>query len=193
MFEWLSGYAERWHDTWEIAGALGSFATAAVAVYLASRERADRQAAERDRDEARAAQRRAEQRELRRSREAQASGVVVWTTQRAATVEDELKHTFNLHVANFSGLPVTRVEWFVRDEVAVLHGSFVGTSLHGTGRPSLAPGEEGWGVLPFAERAELREAAEDEIYVQFRDVSGHRWARYANGDLVAVLLNDSDA
>jgi len=30
VWEWLSGYATRWHDLWEIVGALGSAAAAGV-------------------------------------------------------------------------------------------------------------------------------------------------------------------
>lgn len=51
-WEWLSDYASRWHDLWEIVGALGSAAAAGIALWLATRERADRQAAEKDRDDA---------------------------------------------------------------------------------------------------------------------------------------------
>ncbi|MFJ1510943.1 hypothetical protein [Cellulosimicrobium funkei] len=181
VWEWLHDYASRWHDLWEVVGALGSAAAAGIALWLATRERADRKAAEEDRDAAREAQRRAERAEARREREAQARQVVLWMLPTWSSI--------NPVTGEFEGPPdgsrtvVTNYSAMaVLDVTPVLLDANGETTRVATMRPALPPDEthDTW-ELGVADDGSTG------IYaVEFRDAAGAQWRRYQHGRLMAL-------
>ncbi|MFD4992844.1 hypothetical protein ACFWH7_04475 [Cellulosimicrobium cellulans] len=173
----MTGFWAWFHDGWEIVGALASAFAAGVALWLASRERADRQAAEKDRDEAREAQRRAEMAEARREREAQARQVVVMVERYH---EGSQPSSLLITVGNYSGIPVTDLNVRIR----------VGDSSHSVGFNFAlkAPVTE-WPMRVEAPIATMR-PYNSQIYVEFTDATGTRWNRFADGGLEELALKD---
>lgn len=173
--DWLYAWAERWHEAWEILGAIGSAFAALVALWLASRERVDRQAAERDRDEAREAQKRAELAETRRMREAQARSVVVWADHLVDVLPTGRRNIARVGAANYSDKPIMDVRFRIdgealplvldhvdRSSLPVLHPEMSTTASH-VGGPTTP--------------------ANDDIGAEFRDAAGVWWRRSAAGGL----------
>ncbi|MDF2848874.1 MAG: hypothetical protein K0R97_2856, partial [Oerskovia sp.] len=169
---WIHGYAKNWHDAFEILGAVGSAAAAGVAVWLASRERADRKAAERDRDDARRAQHAAEGREAQREREAQARKVGVWLNKFAIGTGPLQYHA---SFANYSELPVTNCFLIVDRKNGNRY--IVASALH------VEPG----GRLPAPVVMEQDVADErpdaESIYIEFADAWNRHWRRTVGGKL----------
>lgn len=162
---WIHGYAKNWHDAFEILGAIGSAAAAGVAVWLASRERADRKIAESDRDKALEAQHRAEQAEAKREREAVARGIVVWL-RKSANLEDT---RLTIHWANYAQTPV----------FGVRPGTGSGSSRrHVDYGAALMPGDVEFQVLDRS-----RTVPNSQAFVEFRDAAGVHWRRWGDGRL----------
>ncbi|WP_454728998.1 hypothetical protein [Cellulosimicrobium protaetiae] len=173
----MTGFWAWFHDGWEIVGALASAFAAGVALWLASRERADRQAAEKDRDEAREAQRRAELAEARREREAQARQVVLWLVHYGVPVEAISgkpvgpPSALQASVKNYSSMAILDVSIVVLDEGA--------EHVHsGSERSAIQPGDQ------WAEYTKVPPPGRDWTHaVEFRDAAGARWRRYEHGRL----------
>lgn len=167
----MTGFWAWFHDGWEIVGALASAFAAGVALWLASRERADRKAAEDDRDEAREAQRRAEMAEARREREAQARQVVVIAERYNANGPTV---PVRITVGNYSTMPVSDVAVYRRTSDSDEQVAFT-----------------------FALKDPVRETATtipmdpgDEAYATFQDAAGSRWRRFTDGRLEAESAVD---
>lgn len=178
LWTWFTGYTNRWHDTWEIVGALGSAGAAGAAVWIASRERADRQAAERDRDQARREQRAAELAGVRREREAQARQVVVWLTRQARTPigDGPPRPPWVLAwYANYSSMPIKNAVVVARGELIKDNGFVF----------ALLPGHEPV-QASFSEEILATKILDSDIAVDFRDAANVRWRRGADGSLDEV-------
>jgi|SRR5665647_1478796 len=172
--DWLHDYANNCQNLWVIIGSLGSAATAIVAVVLASRERTDRKAAERDRDVARAAQTHAEQAEMRRAREAQARAVSVWVLRLMELGPDGgRRYRWTMGFGNYSNMPVLDIGPVVDGERIHLEGRGFRAVLH--------PKDKVEG--PMGTEVASTEPGNDRIWVTFRDAAGTRWRRYADGRL----------
>jgi hypothetical protein len=165
-----------WHDLAEIVGAVGSAGAAGVAVWLATRERADRKTAERDRDEARSAQRSAELAERRRNVESQARRVVIWVSV-GASVNDGgtvTSRSMLCEVANHSDLPILKLHL----GVAFADGLVTWADF----RQSLAP--SGKFTIRFPEvAADYVLPVEGDVFIEFSDAYGRRWRRHADARL----------
>ncbi|MFD6094564.1 hypothetical protein ACFWGN_20830 [Oerskovia sp. NPDC060338] len=184
---WIHGYAKNWHDAFEILGAVGSAAAAVVAVWLASRERVDRKAAEKDRDIARSAQLKAEQAEAKRDREAQARKVSVradYETRAATLFESSSYYMIEeyIEVKNYSELPITNVTVGYRHPDGSKHVSKTATFL--------GPGAAVTGTLPPRDPETESRIDVDGAYVLFRDLAGLVWERYMDGRLVAGRIDE---
>ncbi|MBD5787121.1 hypothetical protein IF650_13115 [Cellulosimicrobium terreum] len=179
VWEWLHDYGARWHDFWEIVGALGSAFAAGVALWLATRERANRKVAEDERDAARAAQRRVEQAEAQRERESQARRVVMWVEYWSASQSDgsetarELDRA-NVVVMNCSDMPVIDVSPVLLD-----------VNDNGDLTETLAVLEPG---AKFRSREfSLTETRDHDFAAHFRDTAGRHWLRERHGKLSEVF------
>ncbi|GAB4085942.1 hypothetical protein GCM10028784_25720 [Myceligenerans cantabricum] len=181
MSDWIE-YTSRWHDTWEIVGAIastiGSAATVgAVVVALLlgrqeARARAEAQEAELDRlrqerDEARAERDRAEEATLRREREAQARRVVVqdvMTVTKGNTEANEVE----AGVHNFSDMPVFDLALFCPSQRR---------------QPNRGPQVDA--LPPGGSRSHSFRGVDSTSvsYVTFRDAFGLGWERRADGSL----------
>lgn len=175
FIDWLHSYTLRWHDAWEIIGALGSAFAAGVAIWLATRERTDRKQADRDRDEALAAQRKAEDAAAEQRRSEQARSVHFWNVASGHNEEHDewgevVSHDplLRLVVQNNSSLPVFDVQLSWR-----LSG---GEPRTDGPRSSLSPGEMHSIDLP----PDVDHTRAD---VRFRDTNNQRWRRYTDGAL----------
>ncbi len=163
------------HDLFEIIGGLAAAIAVGFSVWITTRERADRQQAERDRDEARAAQREAELAEVRRAREAQARRVVL-AVQRRRILEARGGHTLDYVMiwTNYSDMPIT-------DVAAVIHGNVSDDAQ--AFRAMIRPGDSvTFRFEPAGEAGPLN----SELAVVFRDAAGVRWRRFADGALAEV-------
>lgn len=166
--DWLRDYADQWHNAWEVIGAIGSASAAAVAVWLATRERVDRKQAERDRDEAREAQRRAETSERRRDFEAQAHRVVA-----TFVIPDDLaRHDTDLVCHNYSDVPIMHVSFH-----------FQGQKIDTAYRVTILPRDSASAPVPGPSG---KPNAVEDYAVQFLDANGTYWRRGLDTSLRAL-------
>jgi hypothetical protein len=176
----MTGFWAWFHDGWEIVGAFASAFAAGVALWLASRERADRKAAEEDRDEARKAQRRAEMTEARREREAQARQVVLWLVPFHGPVDPITAEplgpptALQASVKNYSSMAILDVKVVALDE----DSEYAHT---GRERSAIQPGAQ------WAEYTKVPPPGRKWTHaVEFRDASGAHWRRYEHGRLLPL-------
>lgn len=202
MIEWFLGYAGRWHDAWELVGALSTAAAVVVAlVGIRHESRARRRAedrareAERQRDVERTAaeaRRVTEERaQAERARRAQALAVIAWVERRGLAPEEQgvlararrgdrsgRSWTWSLRWVNHSPMPVFDMSAHVEAQV-IENGPVIERAV-------LPAGEDGLEDLPIS----LQGLDSPRAFVHFRDLAGVRWRRWQDGGLEAI---DEDA
>ncbi|WHP18823.1 hypothetical protein [Cellulomonas sp. ES6] len=179
---WLHAYTARWHDTWEIAGAIATTAAVFIAVAGIQREHKATEKAE-SREAAALAERDAERKQREASearsrdeaRRAQAMLVIAYPRFKASMVTGGGRAigAWQVLVSNHSTAPIfdVHVEAFLGET----RDAFADTSV-------LPPGE-----IARLETTELRpDAAEPGSVVYFRDLQNVRWRRYQDGTLAEV-------
>lgn len=193
--DWLLAYVDRWHDTYEVVGAVATAAAVVIALWAGIHEVKGRRAAERDAAQARlerdteranaAAARRQEEREQHeRERRRQALRVIAWhdtRNVREATEEEFARPDFLsrqahiLYVVNHSDAPIFDLTTFIRwDEEP---NGIVIT------RPVLPAGASAEGLLgniPMTYYGQIS------AYCTFRDLAGVHWRRDQDGSLVEL-------
>lgn len=179
FWNWLIAYTTRWHDTWEIVGALATAAAAAVALWLASRERVDRVRAEQERAAAVQARIEAEEAERRRRREDQARRLVVSATRSVyVRVGQDVTFDITVRYINRSDMEILGCSVMISGRWTAL-GSRHDKGVVGV----LEPGRVVEGIADVHDGPEPELAA---IAVRFRDASGVQWDRFADGRLTEV-------
>ncbi|QIK82998.1 hypothetical protein [Sanguibacter sp. HDW7] len=163
-----------WAPGWEAIGAIGSAFAAGVALWLATRERADRKQAEFDRERARDDERRRRRRANEERLYRQARAVALWNEARDEGRErDEdggVRERFDYiewTLENFSAAPIFEVAF--QERIAETGGRRVGNAI-----PVLRPGERAIANEPETPRV-------DSLQVTFRDVAGTRWTLDKDG------------
>lgn len=176
------------HDGAEILGSLGSALAVGVALWLALRDGARAESAEKERDKALSAQRHAEQTERRRERERQARQVAVWIDSREQVVWESLPGggegpvtEYVLNIANYSPHPIFDVG---PGHYARLGGGDVQPLSLDRRAPILHPGE----TQRFTLGTEFPTGGVQDPLWFFRDLVGVMWYRLSTGALHAEVL-----
>lgn len=183
-----------WHDLFEIIGGVAAAIAVGFSVWVAFRERADRIAAEADRDDARRAEVAAIERERQRELEAQARRVVVWATRHLVRTsggdegEPEWRVAVIVNVGNFSDMPVTGVAVSIEDRLVVMQGVPLERAVNSTLLPHETVGgyaqELGENDAVLYPRSRAKRGS---IELRFTDAAGVEWTRTDLGELTRRL------
>lgn len=179
--DWLHAHTERWHDTWEIAGAIAT--TAAVFIALASIRREHEATKKAEQREAEAVAERDAERTTHgaerahaaeRERRAQALLVIAYPWMEGIDPTSTARQVghWQMVVDNYSPAPVfdVRCECFIGDELDSFSERLV-----------LPPGGK---QLVFTTSKSPDDDPRTLVY--FRDVAGVRWRRDEDGTLTEV-------
>lgn len=188
-WDWLHAYAERWHDTWDIVGALGAAAAVVLALGLAWRDGRARRVAEWERDDARAAQLATEERLERERRESQARGIAIWTFEapwfglyQGSDVHPDVVSGGSAFTSiTVTGKNYTQMPLF--DLVGLYANNGIETEI---GSASiLLPGAQCSFELEPTEPGVVP-AMPEQLAIGFRDTAGVKWIRRSDGSLEHV-------
>ncbi len=186
----LHAYSERWHDLWEIIGALGAAGAVIVALLLAWRENRARQKTD---EELKIERQRREQIELltlERGQQEFARFVAVWTNLELSEDQHDDSHTqVILNVGNYSNAPVFDIFFGYESAANQIElfshlGEHFDSNFNNTARtlPSLNPGQVITVRLPHLLPSGRPATTEKEL-IMFRDIRGALWFRFADGRL----------
>jgi hypothetical protein len=169
---WLLAHTDRWHDTWEIVGALATSAAVLFSLITTLVQSRARARAEEERDVAISRERSIEDELRRERREAQARGIAIWITEGGHDPQtgDSTDDLITIYVKNYTQMPVFNVRgsMFVAGSPVTVKTEDVllpGVTLLCYVRPSDAP--DAWGGAQGC--------------VQFRDTAGLEWLRFRSG------------